>query len=667
MRTTQKGGRNGSWAGREQNGGHKTVRTAAPVTPVLTPAVKPYKASSTRRSVKVRVARGFAWLLLTIVVIAAGVGGGIYLYLNETVGDLGTHTVGGKKASGLLAHLPQPGQPAIALIAGYDHRAGTGKSLVGSNSDTLMLLRADPKNDTLSLLSFPRDLNVPIYCKGNTIALHERVNAAWSYCGANGGPQGALDTIEHLAGVHVNYMITLDFKAFKQIVNQLHGVYLNVDRRYYNPLGTGYSAINLHPGYQKLDGGQALSYVRFRHLDSDIYRNGRQQLFMEALKQRLKSILTLSNLPDVLGIIDSVKQNLEIIKPGAAKPTLGEVKSYLGLLLGLPAGHLIRNAIPPSELQNYVTAGGADELSASPGAIAAAVHRFLHPVVPKVRHTHRGGKGKTPAIPPKDISVLVLNAGTITGEAADTSYRLGKHGFDMKSLPDPKQANAPRTTRNTTVYYDPSQANGQKAAQELAPLFGLHTVVTEMTPKIALKAQQAGGPLTVVAIGTSYHGRLQFPHASSGPSGGGSTAGAQVTSGIPVTLSALRSVDGPAHFSLMLPHKVANGSTLSTDEGVRLFKPVRGKQEVVLTFNLYGGIEYWQVEESDWTTAPLFQNPTSQFTYGGRKFEEFTTGGKIQTIAVYSGHSVYWVQNTILNALSNPTMIAIAEGLKPLH
>ena len=41
--------------------------------------------------------------------------------------------------------------------------------------------------------------------------------------------------------------------------------------------------------------------------------------------------------------------------------------------------------------------------------------------------------------------------------------------------------------------------------------------------------------------------------------------------------------------------------------------------------------------------------------------------GAIQTIAVYSGHSVYWVQNTILNSLSNPTMIAIAEGLQPLN
>lgn len=669
MRTSQKGGRGGSWAGRE-SGGQTAV---AAIAPVLTPAVKPYKSSPSGRAMKGRFARGFGWFLLAVLVIGAGIGGGFYLYGQETLNSLGARTPGGITAadSGLLKALGSTNGTAIALIAGYDHRAGTGtSSYAGSNSDTLMLLRADPKKHTLSLLSFPRDLNVPIYCAGNTVWGHDRVNAAWADCGANGGPKAALDTIEHLAGgININYLITLDFNAFQQIVDRLGGVYLNVDRRYYNPLGTGWSAIDLHPGYQRLNGAHALSYVRFRHLDSDIYRNGRQQLFMEALKQRLKSTVTVSNFLDVLGIIGAVKQNLEIIKPGAAKPTISEVKAYLGLLLGLPAGHLIRNAIPPTELSTYIV-NGADELQASPQAIATAVHSFLHPVVPVTHHTHkRHGGTKTPSLPHTSISVLVLNGGNITGEASNTSYRLGQHGFDMKTLPGSTPANAPRTTRNTIVYYDPSQANGQKAAEELAPLFGSHAVLVQMTPKIATFAQKAGGPLTVVAIGTSYNGSLKFAHTS-GSSGGqphNATSNAQVTSGISTTLSALRSVNGPAHFPLMLPHKVANGSSLSTLEGVRLFQPVRGKQEVVLTFNLYGGIEYWQIEESDWTQAPLFQNPTTTFTYHGRKYAEFTSGGKIQTIAVYVGHSVYWVQNSILNSLSNATMTAIAEGLQPLH
>jgi hypothetical protein len=140
-----------------------------------------------------------------------------------------------------------------------------------------------------------------------------------------------------------------------------------------------------------------------------------------------------------------------------------------------------------------------------------------------------------------------------------------------------------------------------------------------------------------------------------------------VQDGVSMTLSAVRSKQPSAHFRLMVPHKVAAGSSLSTDEGVRLFKPLNGKQEFVLTFNLNNGLEYWQVEESNWTDAPLFAKPTAQFNSKGRHYEEFTNSGKIQRIAVFKGHSVFWVQNTILNSLSNATMIAIAKSLQPHH
>ena len=61
--------------------------------------------------------------------------------------------------------MPSPSEAATALVVGYDQRAGAhGFGVKDSRSDTLMLIRADPQNDTLSLLSFPRDLDVPIYC-----------------------------------------------------------------------------------------------------------------------------------------------------------------------------------------------------------------------------------------------------------------------------------------------------------------------------------------------------------------------------------------------------------------------------------------------------------------------------------------------------------------------
>ncbi len=654
MRTTLKRGigRAGGLSGNGQSGSP----------PVLSTVTRYKPPGNSKRPLVGQILRGVGWFALVLLVVGAGIGGGIYLYGHESLNAI-KPTKGTRLATKKLS-VVLPGHAAIALIAGYDHRAGTGtNAYAGSNSDTLMLVRADPVTHTLSLLSFPRDLNVSIYCKGDTVSTSDRINAAWAVCGSNGGPLAAVDTMEHLTGLHINYLITLDFRAFKQVVNRLHGVYMNVDRQYYNPLHTGYSAINLHPGYQKLDGGQALSYVRFRHLDSDIYRNGRQQLFMQALKSRIRSEISLSNLFVIPKLIGAIKGNLEVGKAGGGAVTLGEINSYLGLADTLPPGHLVRNSIPIGDLNTYIV-GGADELQASPGAIAAAVQRFLHPVVPVV-HVKKSGGGKHAKKPArKDISVLVLNAGNVTGEAANTTYLLKKNGFATTKLPNSTPANAPKVTHATVVYYNAQQAKAKQAAQELAPFFGSCARVAPMTSAIGALARQAHDPLTVAAVGTCFSGKLTLPSTSTKPAG--STVPPQVQDGLPVTLSAIRAENGPAHFPLMVPGKVALGSSISTGEGVRLFNPLRGKQELALTFNLNGGVDYWQIEESDWSSAPILGSPTDVIRYHREKLYVYTSGGQIQMVAIRTPKDAYWVINTILNDLSNSTMLAIAESLKPL-
>ena len=153
-----------------------------------------------------------------------------------------------------------------------------------SRSDTIMLVRADPDTKSVSLLSFPRDLFVKIYCPGKT-TFSARINGAFSACGT----KGTLETVRKLTGVPINYLITVNFRGFHQLVDSLGGVWIDVDRRYYNDRGGdfGYAAINLFPGYQKLGGYQALDFVRYRHTDSDLYRVARQQLFLRAFKDQI--------------------------------------------------------------------------------------------------------------------------------------------------------------------------------------------------------------------------------------------------------------------------------------------------------------------------------------------------------------------------------------------
>jgi LCP family protein required for cell wall assembly len=659
MRTTLK-------RGIGQAGGHSgNGHSAAP--PLFGPMARYHQPGPARRSVTRLILRAFGWLVVAAAVIGSGAAGGFYLYGHESLAQV-VNPPGLGKSRVHLAYV-QPGQPAIALVAGYDVRGKTSGAnpYAGSNSDTLMLLRADPRNHTLSLLSFPRDLWVDIYCHGATVDTQSRINSAWGNC--SDGPAGTLDTIEKLTGLQINYFITLDFHAFKQLVNQLHGVYINVDRRYYNPLHTGYSAINLHPGYQKLTGGAALSYVRYRHTDSDVYRTGRQQLFIEALKSRLRTSLTLTNffykLPGVFGVL---KRNLSVGTASGQKVGLDTLKSYLGLLYDLPPGHLIRNQIPIGDLTNTVI-GGADVLQASPGAVQGAVQRFLHPIVPPAAGSgHKkktGPKKKVPKLPKSQISTLVLNAGTIAGEAANTSYLLTQQGYTTKTLPASDQANAPKVTRDTTLYFDPVQPNAQRAAQQLQPLFGSHTRVVQMTSAIAALAQQAGNPLTVVAVGTSFGGKLVVHHRVKLPTQPQQPA--QVSEGAGITAPALRHVYDEVHFPLMVPHEIAQGATLSDSEGVRGFKPIGHQHEAVLTFVQPDGIEYWQIEESTWNSAPILQNPSYSFVHRGQKFQVYTTGGSVQMVALRTSRATYWVVNTILNELSNKTMLAIAESFRPLR
>ena len=80
--------------------------------------------------------------------------------------------------------------------------------------------------------------------------------------------------------------------------------------------------------------------MRFRETDNDLYRNARQQLFLEALKDRLATSLSLFQIPQLIG---ALKQSVEIAGGGGrGKPTLSEIESYIGLGYNLKPGHLFR-------------------------------------------------------------------------------------------------------------------------------------------------------------------------------------------------------------------------------------------------------------------------------------------------------------------------------------
>src|SRR5436309_5323280 len=258
------------------------------------------------RSFGRRLANFFFVLIVLVLMLAGGAAGGLYLYGKDFTTSIAPHSKATIAAAKRLDYV-SPDKPAVALVIGSDHRYVDGKD--PGRSDTLMLIRTDPSTHTVSMLSFPRDLRVDIYCPGHP-TFPAKINAAYSTC----GPSGSVETIKKLANVPINYLIAVNFVGFIDVVNKLGGVYIDVDRRYFNnhtgPFG--YAAINLQAGYQKLNGKQALDFVRYRHTDNDLFRNARQQMFVRAVKEQIARFSKF-HIPSILR---SIKANVEVGRSG---------------------------------------------------------------------------------------------------------------------------------------------------------------------------------------------------------------------------------------------------------------------------------------------------------------------------------------------------------------
>ena len=359
----------------------------------------------------------------------------------------------------------------------------------------MMLVRLDPATNTISLLSIPRDLSATIHCPSNTgVAPYTaKINAAYSRC----GPSGSLLTVTALTGLRPT-TCQVNFAGFKKVVNTLGGVWVDVDRRYFNnQTGPyGYATINLQPGYQRLTGGSALDFVRFRHTDSDIYRVARQQLFVQAMKEQLKQSFDITK---ALAIVQAATDNVQVGIGGGQHVDIGLVVKWGRFIYGLPGGHFFQPKI--GGLTGY------SDLTTSTNDITSAVQSFLNPDIKQVKDANTvalGGHVKQTVPRPSQTSIVVLNGNGVPGAAADASYRLAQRGYRMLQPPGGQAANSPTTVFHTKVYYLPWSKASKAAAGSLAA--ALAPADTAPIPR-SLMGLRGVASLTIV-VGTTYHNSL---------------------------------------------------------------------------------------------------------------------------------------------------------------
>ena len=502
------------------------------------------------------------------------------------------------------------------------------------------------------MLSFPRDLGVDIHCPGIT-PYTDKINAAYSRCGA----LGSLGTVEALTHLPINYLITVDFRGFKKVVNTFGGVWVDVDRRYFNDKTGpyGYAKINLQPGYQRLTGGAALDFVRYRHTDSDLYRNARQQLFVQALKEQFSSSFSVSDIPSLVG---AVSDNVKIALPGGHHLSIDVLAGYGLFAKDLPRGHFCQAKI--ANLTGY------SDLTTDPANIQSAVHDFVTPCVQDTSEANTvalGGKVKPSSIPkPSQTSIVVLNGNGVAGAAADANYRLLQRGYDMQQPPGGQAANAPSRIFHTKVYYQSWSKRGKAAAGSLAKVLA----PAEAAPLPGtLRPICGGGTMLCVVVGVTYHNSLTpLPEKTVIKHQPPSIYYAR-SSSEPLVHEAQRQVP----FPLMVPNVLETQSipdTYGGDPPMRAYR-INGKFKAVrLIYRRPSANEFWGIQETNWNDAPVLAEKNFHRIIGGRSYNFYYHGAHLHMVVLQTPKASYWVVNTLVDSLSNETMIAIAKNLQPL-
>ncbi len=362
-----------------------------------------------------------------------------------------------------------PDEPQNFLVIGSDSRedlsADDPNAAVflgdgappGRRSDSMAIVRVDPGQDRISMLSIPRDLWVPIAPSGE----EERINSAFAV-----STQSLVDTIQTNLGIPINHYVEVDFSGFQDLVNTIGGVPVYFDR----PVRDRNSGLSIDgAGCHVLDGYQGLAFARSRHLEwndgeewvddpsHDIGRMRRQQELTRAAMAKLRS-LGLSSVTKVTGLVDAAVENVTIDDQLGVRDLLGLVSHFADF----DPGRMQTYSLP---VVPHTTSGGAAvELLDAPAA-QPMLDVFRGVVTPAVTTT---------TIPPpdaRDVTVTILNGTGRQGEARRVSWVLSGGGFGLGEI-----AEAPSQPERSTVAHAPG---GRPMAELVAAWIGPDPEIVE--------------------------------------------------------------------------------------------------------------------------------------------------------------------------------------------
>lgn len=319
----------------------------------------------------------------------------------------------------------------------------------GTRTDVAFVVHYDSAQESLSLISIPRDTRVSVCDEvedllGKSYGVM-KFNAVHAIGGEKYGPQAAVLQLEDLLGISIDHYVKVDFDALVEIVDAVGGVEVDVPQDMkWDMSDTGDIKIDLKKGLQTLDGNKALQLVRYRkgYANGDVGRIQVQQMFLKALAEKVLSTESIvKNLGDYIKVM---------YKHVETDVSLTDALKYANYITKIDMSKMTMETLPG--VGQYV--GGVSYFIHDPAATQEMVDRIFYSVAPVVNEDG--------SIDSKSLLIEVSNGGNVTGLAGRFTEMLSQEGYRLTD---------PTTYNGEQMNYTRIQVKTQGAGKDLVKYF----------------------------------------------------------------------------------------------------------------------------------------------------------------------------------------------------
>lgn len=359
-------------------------------------------------------------------------------------------------------------------------------------TDTMIVASIDPVNKKAVLLSVPRDLwvEVPNYGSMKINAAYEigKYNFLGKIDNSNNNTDAvkagftvADEVVQNVLGIPIHYNALVNFSSFKQAVDSVGGVTVDVPSDLYDPTMAWENHNNpvlAKAGVQQMNGAQALLYVRSRETSSDFARGQRQRSVILALKDKALTLGTLSNPLKISQLMSAFGNNM------VTDLGLSDAVRLYDIMKGIDNNSFESADLvtPPHAL---VKTAGINGVSIDEPKAGLNNYNDIHDFARSLL--------KDGYLVNENAKITVLNGTTVPGLAGEKADQLKTYGYNVV-----KVDNAPSQAYQKTVVVDLTNGKDKYTKHYLENRFGV-TAVSQIPDSTI----QAGGSDFIIILGSN--------------------------------------------------------------------------------------------------------------------------------------------------------------------